>query len=193
MTIFKRIFGHERSASGKTLDRVVFGCILGSAIFGFYAGWKAFFIVLAISAIVIFGVPFVVSLKAKSLTPKGDKAMSDMKWSRFAYCAALTAATGILIGQGASPWITIPLGAFAAWWTFVCTRALWSDFSYRIAIWRLHQAPSWTTDWPATREVKRWEWLSNPKLDSLIAVATVLSVLCFPALLWVPLIIWVFK
>ena len=59
MMIFKRIFGHERDAAGKTLDSLVFGCILVSAAIGIYAGWKAFFIVLAISAIVIFGVPYV--------------------------------------------------------------------------------------------------------------------------------------
>jgi hypothetical protein len=109
MTIFKRIFGYERDATRKTLDRIVFGCILVSAIIGFYAGWKAFFIFLAISAIVIFGVPFVVSLKAKSPTPKGDKAMSYMKWSRPAYCAALTVSTGLLVSNGLTPWLTVPL------------------------------------------------------------------------------------
>jgi hypothetical protein len=60
MSLFKRTFGHERSASGKTLDRLVFGCILVSVAIGLYAGWKAFLIVIACSAIVIFGVPFIV-------------------------------------------------------------------------------------------------------------------------------------
>jgi hypothetical protein len=59
MTIFKRIFGHERDAAGKTLDRLVLGCILVSVAIGLYAGWKAFLIVIACAAIVIFGVPFI--------------------------------------------------------------------------------------------------------------------------------------
>jgi hypothetical protein len=114
-----------------------------------------------------------------------------MKWSRLAYCAALTASTGILVSYAVSPWITVPLGAFAAGWSFLCTRALWSEVSFRIAVWRLHQAPS-MDDWPAPRKMQ-WEWLSNPKLDHLIEVGTVIGVLCFPALLWLPLIFWVLK
>jgi hypothetical protein len=86
-----------------------------------------------------------------------------IKWSRLAYCAALTAGTGILVNYGVSPWLTVPLGAFAAWWSFLCTRALWSEVSFRIAVWRLHQAPS-MDDWPAQRRMQ-WEWLSNPILS----------------------------
>jgi hypothetical protein len=84
------------------------------------------------------------------------------------------------------------LGAFAAWWSFLCTRALWSEISFRIAIWRLHQAPS-MDDWPAARKIKRWEWLSNPKLDRWIDVGTIIGVLCFPVFLWAPIIFWVLK
>jgi hypothetical protein len=69
MSIFKRTFGHECSASGKTLDRIVFGCILVGVTIGLYAGWKAFFIVLAISVAVIFGVPFVVFLVQSARRP----------------------------------------------------------------------------------------------------------------------------
>jgi hypothetical protein len=85
--------------------------------------------------------------------------------------------------------LTVPLGAFAAWWTSLCTRALWSEVSFRISTWRLHQTPSY--DLAEMREVKRWEWLSYPKLDGWINAATVAGVLVFPALLWLPLIFWV--
>jgi len=115
-----------------------------------------------------------------------------MKWSRFAYCVALTVSVVLLFTHGASPWVTVPLGAFAAWWTFLCTRALWTVVSFRIAVWRLHQAPS-MGDWPAALKIKRWEWLSDPKLDRWINVGTVMGVLCFPALLWLPLIFRLFK
>jgi hypothetical protein len=37
MTLFKRVFGHERSASGKSLDRLVLTLILFAAAVGFYA------------------------------------------------------------------------------------------------------------------------------------------------------------
>jgi hypothetical protein len=37
MTLFKRIFGHERSASGKSLDRLVLTVILIGVAVGFYA------------------------------------------------------------------------------------------------------------------------------------------------------------
>jgi hypothetical protein len=59
MSLFKRIFGHERDAAGKTLDRLVFGCIIVGVAIGLYAGWKALLIFFAISALVIFGVPYV--------------------------------------------------------------------------------------------------------------------------------------
>ena len=107
--------------------------------------------------------------------------MFAMKSSRLFYCAVFTVTTGLLISHGASPWVTVPLGAFAAWWSYVCTHALWSEFSYRIAVWRLHQALS-LDGWPEARKVKRWEWLS-----------TLVAVLCFPILLWLPLIFLAFK
>jgi hypothetical protein len=47
MSLFKRTFGHERDAAGKTLDSLVFGCILVGVAIGLYAGWKAFLIVIA--------------------------------------------------------------------------------------------------------------------------------------------------
>jgi hypothetical protein len=215
MSLFKRTFGHERDAAGKTLDRLVFGCIIVGVAIGLYAGWKAFFIVLAISAIVIFGVPYVF-YRVRTRTPNspapsavrrnepivpnniGVKKISDaenhhaMKWSRVAYCVALTASMEILVNYSVSPWLTLPLGAFAAWWSFLCTRTLWSEASFRIAVWRLHQAPS-MDDWPAPRKIKQWQWLSDPKLDRLIEVGTVIGVLCFPALLWLPLIFWALK
>jgi hypothetical protein len=116
-----------------------------------------------------------------------------MKWSRLAYCAAITALTTFLAMRGTNPWFTVPLGAFAAWWTFMCTRALWSVASFRVAVWRLHQAPSLSIDdLTVPREVKQWEWLSNPRLDGLVDVGTIVAVLAFPALLWLPLIFWLF-
>jgi hypothetical protein len=39
-----------------------------------------------------------------------------MKWSRLAYCAAIAALTTFLVTRGTSPWFTVPLAAFAAWW-----------------------------------------------------------------------------
>lgn len=121
-----------------------------------------------------------------------------MKWSRFAYCVAFIAITTLLVIYGVSPLLTVPLVVFAAWWTFLCTRALWSVVSFHIAVWRLHQTPQLPTELPtleewAARKRKRWEWLSNPKLDGWINVGTVIGVLCFPALLWLPLIFWLFK
>jgi hypothetical protein len=116
----------------------------------------------------------------------------EMKWSRLVYCAAVTALTTFLVTRGISLWFTVPLGAFAAWWTVECTRALWTEVSFRIAAWRLHQAPSLPIDHfnAPRRKVKRWEWLSNPKSDSWIDAATIVGVLIFPALLWFPLILW---
>jgi hypothetical protein len=116
-----------------------------------------------------------------------------MKWSRLVYCAAITAITTFLVMRGTSPWFTVPLAAFAVWWTFMCTRALWSVASFRIAVWRLDQAPSLSIDdLTVARKVKRWEWLSNPSLDGLVNVGTIVAVLGFPALLWLPLIFWLF-
>jgi hypothetical protein len=111
-----------------------------------------------------------------------------MKWSRLFYCAALTALTTFLVIRGAALWFTIPLAIFAAWWTVLCTRALWTLVSFHIATWRLRQAPSPSLD--ELRRVKRWEWLSNPSLDGLIDAATIAGALVFPAVLWLPLILW---
>ncbi len=87
-----------------------------------------------------------------------------MKWSRLVYCAAITALTTFLVMRGTSPWFTVPLAAFAVWWTFMCTRALWSVASFRVAIWRLHQAPSLSADdLTVPRKVKQWEWLSGTR------------------------------
>jgi hypothetical protein len=71
---------------------------------------------------------------------------------------------------------------------------LWISSSFHVAAWRLYQAPELSPlhDLDAPRKVKQWEWLSNPKLDSWINAATVAGVLVFPALLWLPLIFWLF-
>jgi hypothetical protein len=37
--------------------------------------------------------------------------------------------------EGINPWLTVPLGAFAAW-TYLCTMALWHLTSFHIAVWR---------------------------------------------------------
>jgi hypothetical protein len=37
MTLFKKIFGHERDAAGKSLDRLVLGCIIVGVLIGLYA------------------------------------------------------------------------------------------------------------------------------------------------------------
>jgi hypothetical protein len=109
-----------------------------------------------------------------------------MKWSRLGYCAAITALTTFLATRGASLWLTVPIGVFAAWWTFLCTRALWSVASFRVAVWRAHLLPRVEDFRPRKR--KRLWWLANPKLDSLTNATTIVGVLCFPALLWLPLI-----
>jgi hypothetical protein len=62
MSFFKRTFGLERSAAGKTLDRIVFGGIVIAVAIGFYAGWKALLIALAVGAAVIFGLPLALYL-----------------------------------------------------------------------------------------------------------------------------------
>jgi hypothetical protein len=36
----------------------------------------------------------------------------EMKWSRLAYCAAVTVLTTFLVTRGISLWFTVPLGAF---------------------------------------------------------------------------------
>ena len=115
----------------------------------------------------------------------------QMNFIVLVYCAAVTALTTFLVMRGASPWFTVPLGAFAACWTVLCTRALWTELSVRIAAWRLDQAPPLAIDdFNAPSAAKRWEWLSNPKLDSSVNAATIVGVLVYPALLWLPLILW---
>jgi hypothetical protein len=114
-----------------------------------------------------------------------------MKFSRLAYCAAIAALTTFLVSRGTSPWLIVPLGAFAAWWTFICTHALWSVASFRVASWRLHLAPSLSIDdLTLPRKVKQWERLSDPRLDGLVNVGTIVAVACFPTFLWLPLIFW---
>jgi hypothetical protein len=115
-----------------------------------------------------------------------------MKWSRVVYCAAITALMTFLVTRGTTPWVTVPLGAFTAWWTVTCSHALWGVASLRVAAWRLHQAPSPVYDWSVPRKVKRLEWLSNPRLDSLVKLGTGIAVLGFSALLWLPLAFWLF-
>jgi hypothetical protein len=62
-----------------------------------------------------------------------------------------------------------------------------------LAAWRLRQSPSFSIDnLTEPRKVKRWKWLANPKLDWLVNVGTMVGVLGFPALLWLPLIFWLF-
>jgi hypothetical protein len=114
-----------------------------------------------------------------------------MKWSRLFYCAAIAALTTFLITRGTSPWFTIPLAGFAAWWTYLCTHALWTVVSFRIEVWRGHQIASLSIDEIKAgqpHKAERWESLANPKLDSSINTATLVVVLVFPALLWLPLI-----
>jgi hypothetical protein len=114
-----------------------------------------------------------------------------MKWPRLVYCAATTALVTFLVLRGTSAWLTVPLAAFAAWWTFTCTQALWSMASFYVATWRLHLAPSLSIDdLSMPRKINRWEWLSNPRLDGLVNVGTIVAVLGFPALLWLPLVFW---
>jgi hypothetical protein len=116
-----------------------------------------------------------------------------MKWSRFVYCGAVTALTTFLVIRGASPWFTVPLGAFAAWWTLLCTHALWTVASFHVEVWRGHQIASPSIEEIKAgqpRKAKRYEWLANPKLDSWINAGTFVGVLVFPASLWLPLILW---
>jgi len=63
-----------------------------------------------------------------------------MKWSRLGYCAAVAALTTLLVTRGFSAWITVPLAAFGAYWTALCTYALWHVASFRVAVWRRHLA-----------------------------------------------------
>jgi hypothetical protein len=47
--LFKRLFGHERDAAGKSLDRLVFGSIIVGVAVGLYASWY-----IAIGAVLTF-------------------------------------------------------------------------------------------------------------------------------------------
>ena len=116
-----------------------------------------------------------------------------MKWSRLFYCAAIAVLTTFLVSRGTSPWFTVPLAGFAVWWTYLCTHALWTVASFRIAVWRGRQIGLPSIDEinaGQPRKAERWESLANPKLDSLINAATLVGVFVFPALLWLPLIFW---
>src|SRR5215475_5193571 len=98
-----------------------------------------------------------------------------MRWSRLARCAAITAVTTVLTMRGTSPWLTVPLGAFAAWWTYECTRALWSLVSFRVAVWRAYLL-SPLEDFTRRKRKRLW-WLAA------VDIATIVGVLVFPALL----------
>jgi hypothetical protein len=37
MTLFEKIFGHKRDPAGKSLDRLVFTCIIIAMLIGLYA------------------------------------------------------------------------------------------------------------------------------------------------------------
>jgi hypothetical protein len=79
--------------------------------------------------------------KRKSQPPPPPPAPAlSMKWSRFFYCAATVAVAELLITNGVSLWFTVSLSAFAAWWTFECTRALWRFV--QLSCCRLAPAPS---------------------------------------------------
>jgi hypothetical protein len=116
-----------------------------------------------------------------------------MKWSHLFYCAAVVALTTFLVTRGISPWFTVPLAGFAAWWTYLCTCALWTVVSFRVAVWRarlLPPLPRSMEDLETSPKINTWIWLANPKLDSSINAATMVGVLVFPSLLWLPLIFW---
>ena len=57
MTLFKRVFGHDRDAAGKSLDRLVFGSIIVGVAIGFYT--SLFAVIFAVFAFII--ASFVVS------------------------------------------------------------------------------------------------------------------------------------
>lgn len=122
------------------------------------------------------------------------QAMSPIKWSRVAYCAGVVVVETVLVTHETSAWITFPLGAVAAWWTFVCTREVWAWAAFHIAVWRLHQgpAPISVEDIVNNKRAagRRWQSLSNPALDRWINLGTVLLALALPALLWSRLVVW---
>ena len=98
----------------------------------------------------------------------------------------------LLVVQGVSPSITVLLGVFAAYWTYLCTKAVWQVTSFRIAVWRADLLPPISANDPTKPPTARkplW-WLADPKLDKAVDIATVVCVLVFPALLWLPLISW---
>jgi hypothetical protein len=112
-----------------------------------------------------------------------------MKWSSIILCTVFMAMLTVLAAQGVSPWLTVPLGAFGGYWTCVCTNALWHVASYRIAIWRANLLLP-IGDQTKVRAPILW-WLANPDLDKAVDTATLVGVLLFPALLWLPLVLWV--
>jgi hypothetical protein len=116
-----------------------------------------------------------------------------MKWSGVAYYAVFMAVLTLLVMEGVSPWITVCLTALAAGWTYICTRALWHVASFRIAVWRARLLPPMSVeDLIKPRGRKMLWWLANPKLDPAVDMATFVGVLVFPALVWLPLVYWLF-
>jgi hypothetical protein len=101
-----------------------------------------------------------------------------MKWSRLAYCAVFMALLTLFVVRGISPWITVPLGALAAYWTYHCTVAVWHVASFRVAVWRANLFPP-----------ERLWWLANPQLDPAMDIAAFVGVPIYPILLWLPLLI----
>jgi len=113
--------------------------------------------------------------------------------SWLAYCVAYAALTTFLIMWNASLWLTLPLGFFALWWTFVCTRLLWDISSFRISAWRAHLRALKDL---GPRNGKHFRWLAkrclaDPKLETAVDLAKIGGTIGFPALLWLPLILWV--
>jgi hypothetical protein len=67
---------------------------------------------------------------------------------------------------------------------------VWHAESVRIAVWRANLLPPISVPTKPPPAQKSLWWLANPKLDKAVDVATVVGVLVFPALLWLPLIFW---
>jgi hypothetical protein len=105
-----------------------------------------------------------------------------MKWSRLAYCAVIAI-------------LHVPNCAHRAARRFRCVVDL--HVHPRVVdggefpCCDLAAAPL-ANDLDLPRKTQPWEWLSNPRLDGLVNVGTFATVLGFPALLWFPLIFWLF-
>lgn len=120
-----------------------------------------------------------------------DQDHLPMKWSRVTYCALFMAVLTLFVVKGVSPWVTVSLGALAAYWTYLCTSALWHVASFRVAVWRVNLLPPPSIEDLIKPRKSLW-WLANPKLDPAMDIATFAGVLVLPALLWSPLIYWLF-